>query len=370
MTVFRSAISTRRRLLLGTAALAGARLPGTISASSAKRLNQGHSAIFEKIGSTREVGITSPVSLTEWNDRVYIGEEWLGNSSPIPAVYLDMATIELIHDESFFFDEEAVEEMAVFGEALYVPGVDALEPWDFGNIYRRTLDFGWEKLRTVPGAVHLYGIGFLNGVLTVSGSDAAGTGIIWQSWDYGQSWAVMQTFPNLDARGYWLAVYSHIATFEDRLAVITARNGLFTFDGSTWSSIAVDDVPSSGLKGAEVFGPHTVLAPYTSSATLNTRMDRLYLLTGTAISSIDMGDPVMDAVVGGERLYVLVDRGRGAGAILATRDVSCACLDTFEEIATIPTGRPRSLLATSSRLLVGCDDGTLLLSSELQAGPV
>ncbi len=87
-----------------------------------------------------------------------------------------------------------------FGDSLYIPGPDAMDPWtDNGSIYV----YGgheWVEKETVPYAVHVCDVEICNGILYVSTGHYAGGmlgyGCVWISYDYGDTFTrVLTLYP-------------------------------------------------------------------------------------------------------------------------------------------------------------------------------
>ena len=59
-------------------------------------------------------------------------------------------------------DEEQVSSFRDYEGSLLIPGVDATESWDYGNLYIKD-NTGWRKLRTIPNGLHVYDVAVLEG---------------------------------------------------------------------------------------------------------------------------------------------------------------------------------------------------------------
>ncbi len=92
--------------------------------------------------------------LKVFRDKLYIGYGDYGvNTGPT-----DVLTYDLLKEEfgkEFTVDEEAIDRFVVLDGKLVIPGVDATESWDFGNVYVQT-ETGWRKHRTVPRGLHVF----------------------------------------------------------------------------------------------------------------------------------------------------------------------------------------------------------------------
>ncbi|MFC2081727.1 hypothetical protein ACFLR0_00920 [Candidatus Bipolaricaulota bacterium] len=134
----------------------------------------------------------SVYDLQAWHGRLYIGAgEREMNAGPVPVVSYDPAPGQF--DEEFVVDEEVILDYVACGERLYIPGSDATESWDSGNIYFHD-GAGWTKRRTLDGAIHVFdaaefdGLLFASGMAVTSQDPLLGGGAIYVSKDLGESW--------------------------------------------------------------------------------------------------------------------------------------------------------------------------------------
>jgi len=121
--------------------------------------------------------------LTAWRNRLYIASGNSGNSGPaanagpVDVWYFDPHATRFVKE--YAVDDEQIERYCVLPDGLYIPGHDAMESWDYGNIYANRGD-GWTKLRTLPNAIHVYDIAEWHGQLVAVGHSlqelAAGAG--------------------------------------------------------------------------------------------------------------------------------------------------------------------------------------------------
>jgi hypothetical protein len=340
---------------------------------------------FELVGTPADYGPTQShqnlADLQLWHDRIYVGHgDWYNNTGPVRAMYFDLASGSIVHDDSFSFDDEAVESFVVLDDVLYAIGTDALavEGWEFGNLYRKYWGGAWEKLHTVPWVAHLFGVGQLGGILVASGTEvdpatmtdsgrAASQGAIWQSWDGAYSWAVAARFGEPGFHSGPEGFESYVIEFDDRLIVTTPKDGCYVFDGANWS--ALDCVPETpnGVAKAVRFGPDVVMVPYIPSRDYSSRpaMRKLMFFDGQEHWSVDLDAKIRDIIVDDDVLYVLTETlVPTSGSILATTDASCRYAEEFVKIGEIGGDfrAPRSLERAENRFFVGCADGKLIRS--------
>ncbi|MDJ0304940.1 hypothetical protein [Dehalobacter sp.] len=128
-----------------------------------------------------------------WDMQVFNGHIYLGHgdfntsSGPIPVIYFDPATSKFV--THFTVDEEEINVFRVVNGKLFIPGIDARDDWNFGNIYAIGSNNSWIKYRTVPQAAHVFDIAYFHGKLyTVTGTTGTCWGEVLVSEDMGVSW--------------------------------------------------------------------------------------------------------------------------------------------------------------------------------------
>lgn len=139
----------------------------------------------------------NPWDLHAFDGRLYIGA---GNSAnrgpapnagPVPLFSWDPRRRAFRHE--LVVDDEQLERFVTLGDTLFVPGHDARESWEWGNLYRREARGEWRKLRRVPRAVHLYDLALHRGRLYAAlgafdlSSDHGGSAVA-LSEDGGERW--------------------------------------------------------------------------------------------------------------------------------------------------------------------------------------
>lgn len=135
-----------------------------------------------------------------WNGRVYLAHGDTGsNAGPIAVWYYAPDQARFVNE--FSVDDEQIGRYCVIGSRLLIPGYDAMESWDFGNLYLNE-GAGWQKLRTIPNAIHVYDLAMYEGRLHVVGSYSPPLlpgnpppdtgGFIGVSDDMGRSWGIEQ----------------------------------------------------------------------------------------------------------------------------------------------------------------------------------
>ena len=126
----------------------------------------------------------------QWFDgRIYIGVgDWNENRGPIRIV--SFAPIRAGQEPQFrpelTVDDESVDRFRVFGDTLYVPGIDARESWDLGNYYFKRGE-QWTKRRTVPNGLHVLDVAEFRGRLYATAGTELGAAL-YESADDGLTW--------------------------------------------------------------------------------------------------------------------------------------------------------------------------------------
>jgi len=121
----------------------------------------------------------------------------------------------------FTVDDEAILEYCVVDDLLVIPGADATEEWDWGNVYVR-MENKWVKHRTVPWGLHVFdavsfdGSWFLGSgsIFKLTDDSMNAFGGVFISEDQGESWQLVYSTPT-----DFLSVYRirSIVQFRDHL---------------------------------------------------------------------------------------------------------------------------------------------------------
>jgi hypothetical protein len=134
-------------------------------------------------------------------------------------------------NKEFRIDEGSVTTLVNDGERLIIPGNDATESWDFGNLYIKEKN-AWRKLRTVPNAIHVSGaVTHGPGLVLTTGTRWGPT--LYESEDAGISWTRHNAPAETDGR--WDRRFSGIGKLEDGLLLAVEqeyfyfyKEGMFT----------------------------------------------------------------------------------------------------------------------------------------------
>ncbi|MBI4725875.1 5'-nucleotidase C-terminal domain-containing protein [candidate division TA06 bacterium] len=89
-----------------------------------------------------------------FDNKLYLGYgDATINTGPTDVIYYDLESKKFVKE--FTVDDEGIYQYQVIDGKLVIPGVDATEEWDFGNIY--VLDkSGWVKHRSITKGIHVF----------------------------------------------------------------------------------------------------------------------------------------------------------------------------------------------------------------------
>jgi len=139
-----------------------------------------------------------------WDMHVYNGRLYLGagnssdfppavNAGPVPIVCYDPVKKDFLKEGTV--DDEQIDVYYTYRGRLFIPGHDPIQTWKLGNFYIRQNNGRSKKYRTIPDAIHTYGMAWHKGKLFGGlGTPAAkGGAAVCISSDEGKTWIVVQT---------------------------------------------------------------------------------------------------------------------------------------------------------------------------------
>jgi hypothetical protein len=146
-----------------------------------------------------------------YNGSIYVGTgDCLCNRGPI---------VLWSFDEGGFTEECTVAEEQIYlfrsyDGKLLIPGMDTTESWDYGNIYIKDGAM-WEKLRTIPGGLHVFDAAVFEGNLYVVVS-SNGYSALMKSTDIGQTWEPLMVIDWNDG----FASFGEMVALDDALIIM------------------------------------------------------------------------------------------------------------------------------------------------------
>lgn len=137
-----------------------------------------------------------------YDNRLYIGYgDATINTGPTDIMYYDLKD-NTVHTQ-FSVDDEEISVFRMYEKTLFVPGIDATEDWELGNIYMMEGDT-WKKKRTIPNGIHVFDILMHQGILycatgtffNYGENEGIAPGAILSSQDMGDSWVFEYVTPS------------------------------------------------------------------------------------------------------------------------------------------------------------------------------
>lgn len=188
--------------------------------------------------------------MTEFNGKLYVGSCTAPSATDTGSVFTYDVGLDL-WDKAFQVNEQGLVQMKVYGDRLYIPGYDANDgDWDLGNIYIHD-GKSWVERRTVPRAIHIYGLAKHRGRIYVSADilDAPPEGVPFQqalskdmlqiygrvvsSDDEGMTWREEYRGPEPGQDVGFMTVF-------DEKIVLNARGDLIICDGQKWVPLGLN----------------------------------------------------------------------------------------------------------------------------------
>jgi hypothetical protein len=136
------------------------------------RLKAIETPYFDDYPTGEAIYARNPWDLQVFDGRLYIGAGNSANDGPAP----NAGPVRLVSYEPVSrrfrrerrIDDEQVDRFVVLGGKLWIPGDDARQRWDWGNVYRYDPQRwwrSWQKLRRIPRAIHVNDLAEQDGLL-------------------------------------------------------------------------------------------------------------------------------------------------------------------------------------------------------------
>jgi len=173
-----------------------------------------------------------------FENRLYIGHgDAMINTGPTDIIYYDLLSGDFITE--FTIDDEAIKKYCVLDGKLALPGVDATENWDYGNIYLLDTD-GWLKKRTIRNGLHVFDLVSFGGkwfastgcYFKLTEDDMYPFGGIFESEDEGGSWNLAYSTPTHSGSVFRI---SSLVSYKDKLYCFP-----YTYTGTKLEDIPED----------------------------------------------------------------------------------------------------------------------------------
>lgn len=287
-----------------------------------------------------------------------------------------------VDEPQFHTREETVTQYRVFGDRMFIAGVDATEDAWLGNVFVREKGGDWVRHRSVTGGVHVHDIavGF-DGALYAVGSGAPGptewnTGkvrsYLWKSDDDGETWSAAAEVPNPtvgDRR------WTQLVSFSGQLQLFgygtseeytinkwlnNKWNGSQLFDGDATPDHWINQsFPFDGTRaiiaGVKVANPLTLETLLLRQGKVATKIEAL--AGTTLLDSFQIADGSVLVMVAEGDAYPMPKEPTRV-KVLHTTDLA-----KFSELVSFqPNSWPKSVALWHDGIYVGLSDGRVLRS--------
>jgi hypothetical protein len=333
--------------------------------------------------------------LAKFDGKLFVGTgDYSVNTGPMDILALDPETGKIAIEGEV--QDEAIAVFRVVSGRLVIPGPDATDSWELGNVYVRADDGTWTMHRSVPHGIHVHDVAAFGGrwwvatgsfVEPVEGQ-GIGCGAVLSSGDEGKTWQ-FDLLSRADRRGF--ARYGWLAVFRDRLyafsyALVESPSGMvfvpdpmgdadaLVTDGGPWRPVDLVPAPDVIKASPIVFGDRMLLSVVTGRAVpgyADTVQENrglpegaaahLFAFDGEKTAVIDFPhDFLVDAAIGGDRLFLLYLKD-GKYLLASTKDLK----DWSVCEPAVGNGHPLSIQYFRGGWYFGMKDGNLLVSTGL-----
>lgn len=340
-----------------------------------------------------------------FHDRLYVGcGDAVENTGPTDVIYYDLKANRFYAE--FTVDDEAIYRYQVIDGKLVIPGPDATEDWDKGNVYVLTGE-GWKKKRTVTHGIHV------NQIASYGNKWYAATGSYFEfeedrlypfggilsSEDEGDSWGLVYASPTDDRSvfriGSLIAFQDKLyafpyayrsmrreeipseyhpflsKTYGDEYLILVddplGASDVLTFDGDRWEYIDLVPSPQVCLIAPFLFNGKLILSllngAYVDYLALGKGLpgnatSSLYVLDHAGMSKLDFEyDRIRDVVVTNGSLLLLTVKD-GTHSIAMTQDLEEWTFYVFPRAVQ----NPRSIEFDHTTFYIGTEDGNIFRS--------
>ena len=176
-----------------------------------------------------------------YDGRIYVGGgDWDENQGPVDiwSFAAESSDSGNRFQKEITVDDESVNRFRSCGGRLVVPGIDATESWEFGNVYFKERG-KWHKRRTLENAVHVMDAAFFADKLYVSTATELGAAL-YESDDWGKTWK-RYSHDNIDE--FSDGGYTEIAVIELGLIVMPGQEYLYLFNDGKLGRLVIPLFP-------------------------------------------------------------------------------------------------------------------------------
>jgi hypothetical protein len=175
------------------------------------------------------------------DDRIYVGYgDGFWGRGPVDVYSFDPSADPDVFEKEFRIDDEYVTIFRDYPERLLIPGINATESWDFGNLYIKEKG-AWRKLRTVPNGIHVNDVLMHDGRLYVTAGTFRGP-TLYVSEDLGISWDRYDV-DVIDEKFDWR--FYEIASLEDGLLLTVEQEYFYFFKDGNFERVITPVVPGT-----------------------------------------------------------------------------------------------------------------------------
>lgn len=172
-----------------------------------------------------------PWDIALYESKLYVGSGDLSaNSGPVEMWCYDDVSGEW--QMSGRLPEEEISRFYFYNGALYCPGADSQESWDFASFYYNDGD-SWTKMRSIPNASHCFDLAFADGKIFAAIENEAETQYLYiaVSDNGGVSFSIVPLMRG-GARVKRTAFIQNVFSIESSVYALDSQNNVYKYDGS------------------------------------------------------------------------------------------------------------------------------------------
>ncbi|MBQ6042644.1 MAG: hypothetical protein IJL41_00715 [Clostridia bacterium] len=177
-----------------------------------------------------------PWDIALYKNKLYVGSGDLSaNSGPV-----EMWCYDDVYGEWQMggrLPEEEISRFYFYNGALYCPGADSQESWDFASFYYNDGD-SWTKMRSIPNASHCFDLAFADGKIFAAIENEAETQYLYiaVSDNGGVSFSIVPLMRG-GARVKRTAFIQNVFSIENSVYALDSQNNVYKYDGSKFEYV-------------------------------------------------------------------------------------------------------------------------------------